>query len=208
MSKGYPVLVHCSHGWDRTPQVTSLAQIFLDPFYRTLDGFRIIVEKEFLSFGHQFSLRCAHGRDKANRQDDQVSPIFVQFLDCVWQLQNQNPTHFEYNSRYLLTLADQIYSCRFGISSQNYLPPISIKLCLFSFEIYPGTFIADSDKDREIFDVDKKCIPVWYVLYHSQMCFKFVSLVTDSSLIHSLTQVFPCRQQGQVDKSIVRGYWS
>jgi myotubularin-related protein 1/2 len=32
--KGTPVLVHCSHGWDRTSQVAALAQIFLDPFYR------------------------------------------------------------------------------------------------------------------------------------------------------------------------------
>lgn len=31
-----PVLVHCSDGWDRTPQLTSLAEIMLDPFYRTV----------------------------------------------------------------------------------------------------------------------------------------------------------------------------
>jgi protein tyrosine phosphatase len=31
-----PVVVHCSDGWDRTPQLTSLAQIMLDPFYRTV----------------------------------------------------------------------------------------------------------------------------------------------------------------------------
>jgi hypothetical protein len=34
VQRGVPVLVHCSHGWDRTSQVVSLAQIMLDPFYR------------------------------------------------------------------------------------------------------------------------------------------------------------------------------
>ena len=32
-----PVLVHCSDGWDRTPQITALAQLLLDPFYRTIE---------------------------------------------------------------------------------------------------------------------------------------------------------------------------
>ena len=33
--KGQPVLVHCSDGWDRTPQLTGLSQLLLDPYYRT-----------------------------------------------------------------------------------------------------------------------------------------------------------------------------
>lgn len=28
------MLVHCSDGWDRTAQITSLAMLLLDPFYR------------------------------------------------------------------------------------------------------------------------------------------------------------------------------
>lgn len=39
------VLVHCSDGWDRTSQVVSLLEICLDPFYRTFEGFMILVEK-------------------------------------------------------------------------------------------------------------------------------------------------------------------
>ena len=34
---GRPVLVHCSDGWDRTPQIVALAQILLDPYYRTME---------------------------------------------------------------------------------------------------------------------------------------------------------------------------
>ncbi|KAK9467072.1 protein-tyrosine phosphatase-like protein [Lipomyces arxii] len=54
------VLVHCSDGWDRTAQLSSLAQIFLDPYFRTFDGFIVLVEKEWLSFGHRFAERCGH----------------------------------------------------------------------------------------------------------------------------------------------------
>ncbi|KAI0072274.1 phosphatases II [Panus rudis PR-1116 ss-1] len=54
------VLIHCSDGWDRTSQLSSLSQICLDPFYRTIRGFEILVEKDWLSFGHKFLDRCGH----------------------------------------------------------------------------------------------------------------------------------------------------
>ena len=51
------VLIHCSDGWDRTSQLSSLSQICLDPYYRTLEGFIVLVEKDWLSFGHMFKHR-------------------------------------------------------------------------------------------------------------------------------------------------------
>ncbi|KAL2164259.1 hypothetical protein VTH06DRAFT_3475 [Thermothelomyces fergusii] len=54
------VLIHCSDGWDRTSQLSALAQLMLDPYYRTIDGFIVLVEKEWLSFGHMFQLRSGH----------------------------------------------------------------------------------------------------------------------------------------------------
>lgn len=35
------VLVHCSDGWDRTSQLTSLSQLMMDPYYRTMEGFKV-----------------------------------------------------------------------------------------------------------------------------------------------------------------------
>ncbi|KAF3930699.1 Myotubularin [Dactylella cylindrospora] len=52
------VLIHCSDGWDRTAQLAALAQICLDPYFRTLDGFMVLVEKDWVSFGHKFRDRC------------------------------------------------------------------------------------------------------------------------------------------------------
>jgi myotubularin-related protein 6/7/8 len=51
------VLIHCSDGWDRTSQISALSQLCLDPYYRTLEGFIVLVEKDWVSFGHMFRHR-------------------------------------------------------------------------------------------------------------------------------------------------------
>ncbi|KAH6668014.1 protein-tyrosine phosphatase-like protein [Halenospora varia] len=51
------VLIHCSDGWDRTSQLSAISQLLLDPYYRTIDGFIVLVEKDWLSFGHMFQHR-------------------------------------------------------------------------------------------------------------------------------------------------------
>lgn len=198
---GSHVLVHCSDGWDRTSQVSALAQIMLDPYYRTLDGFITLVQKDFLSFGHKFrdrngiegcekwfeieneriqpartkddrgsesnnlqalSSKALFGaknwfeknrnnlfkqqnasrdsltenpasrptspppnpvlhstpvktNDKKHKMDpNEVSPIFHQFLDAVYQLQWQAPQAFEFNERFLRRLFYQVYAGQYG----------------------------------------------------------------------------------------------
>ncbi|XP_026531430.1 myotubularin-related protein 2 [Notechis scutatus] len=106
------VIVHCSDGWDRTAQLTSLAMLMLDGYYRTIRGFQVLIEKEWLSFGHRFQLRVGHG-DK-NHADADRSPVFLQFVDCVWQMTRQFPTAFEFNEFFLITILDHLYSCLFG----------------------------------------------------------------------------------------------
>ncbi|NXX98810.1 MTMR8 protein, partial [Centropus bengalensis] len=104
------VLVHCSDGWDRTAQVCSLASLLLDPFYRTFKGFMVLIEKEWIAMGHKFSHRCGH----LNGDPKEVSPVFTQFIECVWQLTQQFPCSFEFNERFLLEIHDHVYSCQFG----------------------------------------------------------------------------------------------
>lgn len=110
--EGRPVLVHCSDGWDRTPQITSLTQLMLDPYYRSIEGFQILVEKEWLDYGHKMADRC--GNPFATSDPNERSPIFLQWLDCVHQLTLQFPTHFEFNQSYLIKLARHTYSNLFG----------------------------------------------------------------------------------------------
>ncbi|KAJ3023671.1 hypothetical protein HKX48_001895 [Thoreauomyces humboldtii] len=205
------VLVHCSDGWDRTAQLCSLAEICLDPYYRTIEGLAVLIEKEWVSFGHKFRDRCGHlsrenslsgggssvgahlqaaGRNVSNSISSvaksflgknamsiagfgfggstgggspppngyagqasphlspgvpssesggssnsygqagsltstevatpnsvaprEVSPVFSQFLDCLYQLWVQFPTHFEFSERLLSALHLHVYACQFG----------------------------------------------------------------------------------------------
>ncbi|XP_044740718.1 myotubularin-related protein 4 isoform X2 [Chrysoperla carnea] len=110
--EGRPVLVHCSDGWDRTPQIVALGQLLLDPYYRTIEGFRVLCEREWLDFGHKFADRCGHavGQDDPNER----CPVFLQWLDCVHQLLHQFPCSFEFSQTYLVKLAKHTYSNLFG----------------------------------------------------------------------------------------------
>jgi len=199
---GSHALIHCSDGWDRTAQVAALAQIMLDPHYRTLNGFITLVQKDFLSFGHKFRDRngilgsekwfeienerivpsrgnedggspanglnafstkalsgakswfdknranlfrqqnnsqesfadgatrsaspppnpILHSSPTANSKDEkgrhtsqkEISPVFHQFLDSVYQLQRHHPNAFEFNERFLLRLLYQVYAGQYG----------------------------------------------------------------------------------------------
>jgi len=103
------VLVHCSDGWDRTSQVVSLAMFLSDPYYRTINGFELLIEKEWLSFGHQFHIRQGH---EGNLSEE--APIFLQFLECVWNCLKLFPQAFEFNEEFLIALFDHSYSGAFG----------------------------------------------------------------------------------------------
>ncbi|XP_055367721.1 myotubularin-related protein 3 isoform X3 [Betta splendens] len=133
-----PVLVHCSDGWDRTPQIVALSKLLLDPYYRTIEGFQVLAETEWLDFGHKFADRCGHGE---NSEDlNERCPVFLQWLDCVHQLQRQFPCSFEFNEAFLVKLVQHTYSCLFG------------------------TFLCNSGKEREDRHVQERTCSVWSLL--------------------------------------------
>ncbi|XP_053485016.1 myotubularin-related protein 1a isoform X3 [Ictalurus furcatus] len=188
------VVVHCSDGWDRTAQLTSLAMLMLDSHYRTLRGFQVLIEKEWISFGHKFasvrmssegvvvcrrvnacifnpiflslcvSQRVGHGDE--NHANSERSPLFVQFIDCVWQMMRQFPSAFEFNELLLITILDHLYSCLFG------------------------TFLYSSEQERMEKEVQGKTMSLWsyinsqpedftnpfYVDYKNQVLYPLASL--------------------------------
>ena len=113
----------------------ALAQLLIDPYYRTIEGFAVLIEKDFISFGHRFRIRNGFFIDEEPR--DQESPVFILFLDCVYQLLFQFPTEFEFSQVLLVFLAD----CQ-------------------KDPIY-GTFISNNELERKNSSIKEKTVSVW-----------------------------------------------
>lgn len=143
-TEGRPVVVHCSDGWDRTPQIVALAEILLDPYYRTMQGFQILCEREWLDFGHKFADRCGHG--VGGDDHNERCPVFLQWVDCVHQLLCQFECLFEFSEAYLVKLVQHTYSNMFG------------------------TFLCNSNADRTKLSIAERTFSVWQFLQDD--CFK------------------------------------
>eukprot|EP00028_Trichosphaerium_sp_Am-I-7-wt_P011763 CAMPEP_0168538298 /NCGR_PEP_ID=MMETSP0405-20121227/21003_1 /TAXON_ID=498012 /ORGANISM="Trichosphaerium sp, Strain Am-I-7 wt" /LENGTH=447 /DNA_ID=CAMNT_0008567351 /DNA_START=348 /DNA_END=1691 /DNA_ORIENTATION=- len=152
------VLVHCSDGWDRTTQITSMVQMLLDPYFRTLEGFCMLIQKEWLSFGHKFSERIGHGLrdDKSN----EISPIFQQWLDCVYQVLYQYPNWFEFNETFLITIMDELYACRFG------------------------TFLYNCERQRKQHNLAVRTLDLWTYIANDQKLYKNASFIPLNAAIY------------------------
>lgn len=158
-----PVLVHCSDGWDRTSQIVGLAELLLDPYYRTIHGFEVLVEKEWLEFGHKFGDRCGLGlrADDANER----SPVFLQWLDCIHQLLNQFPISFEFNHQYLMKLVQHTYSGLFG------------------------TFLCNNSSERNAGQLSKRTYSVWKFLRNNEIRFKNHLYLKNESVLRPSHQI-------------------
>ena len=77
----------------------------------------MLVEKEWLEFGHKFADRCGQGlpTDDANER----CPVFLQWLDCVHQLLYQFPCAFQFNEAYLVKSIKLYYNVGCDYYYQN-----------------------------------------------------------------------------------------
>lgn|SRR3990167_5388850 len=98
-----------------------------------------------LEFGHKFSDRTGHSPGGSKTE---ISPIFLQFMDCVHQLILQYPCSFEYTETMLLYILDSLFNCRFG------------------------TFLGNSKKERNELKLNEKTKSVWSEVFENAARFK------------------------------------
>jgi len=136
VKNGHSVLIHCSDGWDRASQITAFSQLLIDPYFRTIRGYMTLIEKDFVSFGHQFRYRNGY-YSKEEVGENQQSPILLQYLDATQQLLTQYPMYFEFNMKFLLFIANSINSGLYG------------------------TFLYNNEKEREEKQVKQNTMSCW-----------------------------------------------
>ncbi|KAL1506237.1 hypothetical protein ABEB36_005634 [Hypothenemus hampei] len=103
--ENFTVVLQEGDGQDLNCLVASLTQILLDPHFRTKLGFQSLIQKDWIAMGHPFANRLGYIHSKEIEQ----SPVFLLFLDCVWQLLQQFPRAFELSETYLITLWDSVH---------------------------------------------------------------------------------------------------
>ena len=147
------VLIHCSDGWDRTTQLSCTSQLILEKRFRTIDGFICLIEKDWLSFGHQFRYRCGMycpGDSPSHvASENQKSPVFIQWLDAVYQIMQQNMTKFEFNTDLLYFLASEMFTGKYG------------------------TFLFNNELEREKYNAREKTVSIWTYVKENE--FRFIN---------------------------------
>lgn len=108
-NKHLSVVLQEEEGRDLSCIVASLVQVMLDPYFRTIIGFQSLIQKEWVVAGFPFLDRSNH-----LKRSDKESPLFVLFLDCVWQLLDQYPAAFQFTETYLTVLYDSTRISLFG----------------------------------------------------------------------------------------------
>jgi myotubularin-related protein 9 len=147
-----PVVVHGAEGTDSTLLVTSIAQLLLDSDSRTARGFQSLIEHEWIAAGHPFSLRCAHSAFATGTlTGPHESPVFLLFLDCVWQIIQQYPTCFEFTEELLIFLFEHAYASEFG------------------------SFLGNNEKEKRKFHVKERTISLWSYVNHPDILPTYVS---------------------------------
>ena len=166
VKSGYSVLVHCSDGWDRASQVTAFSQLLIDPFYRTIKGYMILIEKDFLSFGHQFRYRNGYfSKEEVN--ENQESPILLQYLDATQQLLVQYPMYFEFNMKFLVFIANNIKSGLYG------------------------TFMFNNESEREKREAKKNTMSIWTEIFNNIDEYKNIFYEKKTIEEYFFTPIFP-----------------
>lgn len=178
------VLVHCSDGWDRTSQLSSLSQLCLDPYYRTMEGFAVLVEKDWVSFGHRFLDRYGHVvasrvqfvSTPFNDQDEGDSE--VGFLASMQQRLNfSGSSHaFKETSPVFDQFLDTIHQLQRQFPERfEYNDQFLLELQRQIYECKYGNFLFNSERDRAEAGVQQRTRSIWSDLLSPQSRGKYVN---------------------------------
>ena len=151
-NRGATHVVHGGEGVDMTLILTSIAEFIINPECRTIRGFQALVEREWLQGGHPFALRCSHSAYAVGRMTGPFeSPVFLCFLDCIWQISHVYPTSLEFNEQFLIYLFEHTYASEFG------------------------TFLCNNDKERKELGVRERTVSLWSHINHPDILKGFIN---------------------------------
>ncbi|KAG5557115.1 hypothetical protein RHGRI_007400 [Rhododendron griersonianum] len=141
------VLVHCSDGWDRTTQLISLANLLLDPYYRTFKGFQLwLVRRKLDGF-----------------LSDWKPSIKSSVYYFLWLFETENCGLIVFHSCcgcILLHSNSPRYARDFLIILQAFL--VDFLDCVLSCRF--GNFLCNSDKERQQSDIFDTSGCLWMYL--------------------------------------------
>ncbi|GAA5981154.1 hypothetical protein JCM5350_007177 [Sporobolomyces pararoseus] len=169
------VLVHCSDGWDRTSQLSSLPQICLDPFYRTAKGLAVLIEKDWLSYGHKFTdrsgLLCPDRiefltKSSPRGEDHQHQQSQTSFLASVQKQFNSHTTSSSHLSKEVCPVFQQFLDCVYQIQKQfperfEWNEKLLRKLVWETYSGQSGTFLFNSEMERSNLKAKERTKSVW-----------------------------------------------
>ena len=124
-------------------RLISLILLQNDPFYRTITGFFVLIEHVWIRFGYSFAEFVSVGRSSSSNTK---IGAFVQFIDAVWQIWSQCPTHFEFNEEFLITILEGLFSGCYG------------------------TFLVNNEREQEIYN--DKTVSVWEMIMTEELKFR------------------------------------
>jgi Myotubularin-like phosphatase domain len=74
---------------------------------------RSLIHKDWVYYGHNFMKSCNLNNDVPSLAEQNYAPLFVLFLDCVFQLVRQNELSFEFTEGYLVYLAYHCFTSKY-----------------------------------------------------------------------------------------------
>ena len=109
-----------------------------------------------------FFQRIGHGDE--HHSDADRSPVFLQFIDCVWQITQQFPNDFQFNEHFLITILDHLYSCRFGtflFSRWAIFNAIFLSLHISRLQKFKFLYFRCSERERVQEQIKQRTVSLW-----------------------------------------------